>query len=441
MKFLFKILLLLTFNLSLICTLQGQEVNILHSGADPSGSSDNSTIINKLIDSLYAVGGGVLVVPEGKYLLHDAIILKSNIHLKGENMDKSIFFRQENEGNWANTKNQALITTVPSTINKNITLENIGVDGRFAKNATGAKGGICLRNCTNSSIRNVSTTNTWHGVAFYDFKGENSQNTISGVVSQNAHAFTSKNNSGRPRGILTMDNGSKVIGSKSIGAGTGFFADGNNITFIGNHAENWFEDNGYYLIVNDLTVLNCSAKGGPSPEKGFGSGFAIAYKKGALIENSIAENCSNYGFRIHVPQSETQLINNKALGCGIGFGIETASHPFPEVSNQLFFSKNIAVESGLHGFLFRQMSNSEVVNNKAVNGNQRGVTLSTRGAFALKEFVSNTTFKENECTDTQATKTQLYGFYDFSVNQIEQVEKRGKNNLIQHKSKTGIDEF
>jgi hypothetical protein len=424
-----------------ISTLQAQEVNVLNFGIDPSGQSDNSARVNQLIDSLYSTGGGTLIFPAGTYLLHDAILLKSNIQLKGLSREESIFFRKANEGNWSTSKRQALITTDPAFANVNISVENICVDGNFEKNSTGAKGGICMRNCANSTVKNVFTKNTWHGVAFYDFKGNNSGNIIEGVISENAHAFTSKNNSGRPRGILTTDNGSRVLNSKSIGAGTGFYANGRNMSFLGNHAESWFEDNGFYLIVDDLIVTDCYAKGGLTPETGFGSGFVIAYKKGALIENSIAVNCSNYGFRIHVPQSETRLINNKAIGCGIGFGIETASYPYPEVSNQLLFEKNLAAGSGLNGFLFRQMSNSEVRNNQAINGNQRGVTLSTRGAIALKEYLSNNIFEGNECIDNQDKKTQLYGLYDFSVSQIKQTEKKGKNNRIIHSSKTGYDEF
>jgi len=424
-----------------ICNLPAQQINILNFGADPSGLTDNAKIINQLIDSLSTNGGGIIFVPKGTYLLHDAILLKSNIQFKGLNIEESVFFRKANEGHWKSSKHQALITTDPSQTNTNISVENICIDGNFEKNSTGAKGGICLRNCSNSSVKNVSTKNTWHGIAFYDFKGENSNNTIERVFSENAHAFTSKNNFGRPRGIFTTDNGSKIIDSKSIGAGTGFYANGKDIALTGNHAENWFEDNGFYLIVDRLTVSNCSAKGGPTPEKGFGSGFAIAYKKGALIENSFAENCSNYGFRIHVPQSETKLINNKAKGCGIGFGIETASHPFPEVSDDLYLEGNSAEESGLNGFLFRQMVNSTIINNRAINGNQRGVTLSTRGAISLKEYLSNNLFEGNECIDNQVKKTQLYGLFDFSVKQIKQPEKKGENNRIKHKSKNGLDEF
>ncbi len=441
MKIRFKRYFLLLIALCIVCTSKAQELNVVDFGADAKGNVDNSKLVNRLIDSLSSTGGGIIFFPNGRYLIHDAIIVKSNIQLKGESKEGSIFYREANAGNWGNTKNQALITTDPSQINENILVESIGVDGNFEKNATGAKGGICLRNCSNSTVKNVYTKNTWHGIAFYDFKGNDSGNLIDGVISENAHSFTTKNNSGRPRGILTTDNGSRVIGSKSIGAGTGFYASGEDISFIGNHAENWFEDNGFYLIVDNLIVLNCSAKGGSTPDKGFGSGFAIAYKRGALIENSIAENCSNYGFRIHVPQSETRLMNNKAIGCGIGFGIETASHPYPEVADQLLFENNSAESSGLNGFLFRQMSNSEVINNRAVNGNQRGVTLSTRGGIALKEYLTNNIFRENECIDNQAKKTQLYGFYDFSVNQIPQSEKKGKNNRIQHKSQNGLDEF
>ncbi len=425
----------------LVSTIQAQQVDILDFGADPNGIEDNSLIINQLIDSLSSNGGGIILIPKGTFLLNESIILKSNILLKGINQEESLLFRNPLEGNWKQNKNQALITTNPMIDNENIQVENLCINGNFEKNSNGAKGGICLRNCSNSSIRSIHTKNTWHGVAFYDFKGDDSGNLIESVFSENAHAFTTKSNSGRPRGILVNDNGSTVLNSISINAGTGFYASGKNISFNGNHAENWFEDNGFYLIVDDLTVSNCSAKGGETPEKGFGSGFAVAYRNGALIENSIAENCSNYGFRIHVPQSNTKFINNKAIGCGIGFGIEIASHPYPEVCDQLVFQGNLADGSGLNNFLFRQMTNSKVFKNIAKNGNQRGVTLSTRGGIALKEYLFNNVFDQNECIDTQAKKTQLYGLYDFSVNHIKGEKKKGENNLIQHNSKNGLDEF
>lgn len=421
--------------------LQAQEVNILDFGADPSGKFENSDLINKLVDSLSTSGGGTVYVPKGKYLLNDAILLKSNISLKGENSNETIFFRDSVKGGWSISKAQGLITTNPAAANHNIHVSHVQVNGNFKKKASRGKAGIALRNCSKSSIKDVQTFNTWHGVAFYDFKGDDSQNIIDRVISTNAHTFTSKDNSGRPRGILSVDPGSKILNSKSFNAGTGFYAYGKNITLEGNHAEGWFEDNGYYLIVDNLTVKNCSAKGGPSPEKGYGSGFAIGYKKGALIENNLAENCDNYGFRIHVPQSNTKLINNRAIGCGNGFGIETASHPYPEVSSDIYMEGNLAQNSGIHGFLFRQMENSQVLNNKAINGNQRMLTLSTRGAIALKDYLKNNTFSNNICEDNQNKKTQLYGLYDFSVNDIKSASKKGKNNKIKHKSKSGKDVF
>lgn len=414
---------------------------MLDFGADPLGESDNSLLINALVDSLSKSGGGTIYVPSGKYLLNDAIILKSTIILTGESSEKTVFFRDPDQGNWANTKAQALITTSPTSVNESIIVENLKVDARFKKRELNGKGGVCLRNAKNSRVSNVRTFNTWHGVAFYGYKGEESNNLIEGVIATNAQAFTTNENSGRSRGILTTDFGSQVKNTSSINAGTGFYANGKNITFINCHAENWFTDNGYYLIVDNLKVLNCTAKGGPSPAEGFGSGFAIAYKKNGLIENSQAINCSNYGFRIHVPQSETTLINNTATGCGIGFGIEVASHPYPEVSDQITLRNNTADQSGLHGFLFRQMTNSTVTGNKAINGNQRGVTLSTRGAIALKEYLEGNTFSKNECFDNQHKKTQTYGFYDFSKIHIKSEAKKGKNNKIKHSSSSGIDVF
>jgi len=421
--------------------LNAQVINALSNGADPTGQKDNSEILNRVIDSLSLNGGGTILIPTGKYLLNNAVILKSNIHLKGEGFENSHLFRDPKKGNWEKTKAQGLITTDPARNNENIMVSNLSVDADYQKDEENAKGGICLRNCKSSTIKDVRTIHTWHGVAFYDFKGEISNNLIDNVHSIKAQAFTTKNNSGRPRGILTTDPGSKVINSKSTKAGTGFYAYGRNITFENCKAEFWFTDNGYYLIVDNLTVKNCEALGGTSPEKGFGSGFAIGYKKGALIENNLAENCDNYGFRIHVPQSDTRLINNRAVGCGNGFGIENASHPFPEVCSNIYMKGNVALNSGIHGFLFRQMVDSEIIKNRAINGNQRMLTLSTRGAFALKDYLADNTFIDNYCEDNQSKKTQLYGFYDFSVNDIKSSSKKGINNTIIHRSKSGKDVF
>lgn len=433
------LLFLLAAQISL--TSFSQSLNVKDFGADPSGRMDNSSLLNALIDSLSRSGGGTVFVPSGNYLLDDAIVLKPNICLKGQGPDKTIFIRNVFSEAWSKTKAQAILTTDPSTINENVTVENLQVDAKYSKNELNGKGGVCLRNTRNSKILNVHTTNTWHGVAFYDYKGDSSNNLIENVVSTNAHAFSVAGNTGRPRGVLTNDFGSQVKNTKSINAGTGFYANGKNITLINCHAENWFIDNGFYLIVDNLKVSDCSALGGPSPSEGFGSGFAIAYKRNGLIENCTATNCSNYGFRIHVPQSELTLTNNSAIGCGIGFGIETASHPFPEVSDRIHLINNIAENSGLNGFLFRQMTNSVVSGNKAINGNQRGLTLSTRGAIALKEYLSENTFSDNDCIDNQGKKTQIYGLYDYSKSQITNQEKRGKNNKITHSSKNGIDDF
>src|SRR5690606_16809064 len=115
--------------------------------------------------------------------------------------------------------------------------------------------------------------------------------------------------------------------------------------------------------------------------------------------------------------------------------------PFPEVSDQLEIINNTAENSGLNGFLFRQMTNSTINGNKAINGNQRGVTLSMRGAIALKDYLKGNTVVNNECIDNQRKKTQIYGLYDFSKNQIKSEVKKGKSNRIKHSSKNGIDEF
>lgn len=413
--------------------------NLLDHGGDNAGMADNSGLINQLIDSLYKQGGGILYLPDGDYRIDTAIILKSSVALWGESLNSTIF-RSPLDGNWTSSPHQGLITTSRQGKNIDIEIKNISVNGNYKKNEIRAKAGIALRNCQNCKVSQVNTFNTWHGIAFYDNDDSLSNNLIENCKVVNAHANTTKNNQGRPRGILVNDSGAKVVSSQSFASGTGFYANGENIQFIDCYAEGWFNDNGFYLIVKNLKVKSCVAKAAESVSAGFGSGFAIAYREDALVEDCIAINCSNYGFRIHVPQSNSTFRNNKAIGCGIGFGIETASFPYPNVSKNLVFYDNESKESGLYGFLFRQMEDSSVERNTAIDNNQRGITRSTRGGIALKEHVDNNVFTGNVCVDTQEKPTQIYGLYDYSVEIIKNPVQKGENIII-HRSTTGTDLF
>lgn len=78
MKRTFTLLLLVT--IPLLINSQTVWTNIVNHGADPSGKTKCTVIINNLIDSLAGSGGGTLFFPAGTFLT-GPVILKSNITL------------------------------------------------------------------------------------------------------------------------------------------------------------------------------------------------------------------------------------------------------------------------------------------------------------------------------------------------------------------------
>ena len=433
------------------------EINVSTKEIKPNDGIDDAGRINQLINSMK---GGVLYFPNGTYNISAPILLKSGITLKGKSRAGVIFKQTGSVGKWEGFAEQGIVTTNPNLQNNNVHVISITVQGIYKKaideHHGGGKGGVCLRNCRNSSVEFVTTYDTWHGVAMYDysFADKNSNNVISNVKAVRANSHSQKGNSGRPRGILMNTPHSLVKGSIAFACGTGFFASGDDITLRECKAENWTIDNGYYIMVNNVTVMNCMAVAGPGSKQGLGSGIVIAYSKGGVVQNCKAKNCSNYGFRIHVPQSDLKLSYNLAEKCGIGFGIENASHEYPEMCKNLSFIDNTSLFSNLQGFLFRQMEYSVVTGNIARNNNQKGITLATRGGMSIANYCFNNKFEDNTCDDDQVKKTQLFGLYDYNKNTGDVVTQtagdaarsaakavRKSNNIIKHKSRYGQDYF
>jgi hypothetical protein len=51
---------------------------------DASGDSDASGVLQKMIDSCHALGGGVAYLPEGRYALHTPVVIRKGVTLRGE---------------------------------------------------------------------------------------------------------------------------------------------------------------------------------------------------------------------------------------------------------------------------------------------------------------------------------------------------------------------
>ncbi|RAJ10524.1 parallel beta helix pectate lyase-like protein [Chitinophaga skermanii] len=413
-------------------------ISVSQKGIVPNDNKDDADKINQLIAS--APANSTLLFSDGTYNIGSPIILKSNITIKGTNPNTVIFRQTGSIANWQKNSAQGIITTSQNIVNDNVHVTNITVKGIYttpiSEAGSGGKGGICMRNCTNSSVKNVSTSDTWHGVAFYDNKGNaKTGNLIENAIVTRALSNSQPGNSGRPRGILMNSPYGVVKGCTSSNSGTGYFLGGTGIEISDCKALNWTVDNGYYIMVENCVVRDCQAITGSSSNQGKGSGFTIAYQKGGLVENCKAQNCGNYGFRIHVPQSNLTLRNNIATNCGIGFGIENASHPYPEMCDNLQFIGNQAIGNNLQGFFFRQMMNSKVENNTAKNNNQKGINARNRGAITLQNYTYGNIIEDNVCEDTQTKKTQLFGLYDYNKGNYQKAAVQQNNTLMRSATK------
>lgn len=61
----------------------GPTINAVSLGADPSGTLDSSTPVQRGVGLLSILGGGTLEFPDGTYLMSPTIVVASNIRLKG----------------------------------------------------------------------------------------------------------------------------------------------------------------------------------------------------------------------------------------------------------------------------------------------------------------------------------------------------------------------
>lgn len=438
-------------------------IDVTKHGAIPGDKRDDSRVLQQLIDKLPA-SGGTLYFPLGEYTLQSPIVLKSNVKLEGAGIGKTVLLQAGSVQTWSRVPEQAVITTNVNLRNENVSVANLTLKGIYVnpigEKGSGAKGGICLRNCINSTVESVRTSDTWHGVAFYDFKMKEAKsgNVIRQVTVERALSNSQPGNKGRPRGILINTPFGVVENSVTRNCGTGFFAGGEGISLLKNKAYSWTVDNGYYIMADNLNMDACEAYGGTAARQGLGSGITIAYSKGGKVKNCIVKYCSNYGYRIHVPQSDLLLENNLAERCGIGFGIENASHKYPEMSRNIQFLYNKSIANNMQGFLLRQLEGAVLRGNQVLNNNQKGVSRSNMGGISLGDHCFDNVIEDNDVNDTQSKKTQLYGLYDASMNKATNAKgaavqqnavrsagssqaARSRSNTIKHKSKYGRDVF
>lgn len=124
---------------------------------------DDHVEINEAIDYINSIGGGIVHLKNGTYLISDAIIVHSNTILEGENKNSTIVKLEANTDELINLIENANRTNPGNT---NVTLGNFAIDAnKYNQTVPGGSGyHDCIdfryiNNCTISGMKLLSTKN------------------------------------------------------------------------------------------------------------------------------------------------------------------------------------------------------------------------------------------------------------------------------------------
>jgi hypothetical protein len=104
------------------------------------------------------------------------------------------------------------------------------------------------------------------------------------------------------------------------------------------------------------------------------------------------------------------------------------------------FIGNSAVVCRQSGFKFIRQQAAVISNNIAIDNNQAGVTVQTRGGISLDAYCLNNVVQGNICYDTQGVPTQTFGLYSYPAS-VSGAGSENTGNRFEHKSINGTDVF
>lgn len=152
---------------------QGTTINVKDAGAKGDGRSDDAPAINKAIATLTAKGGGTLYIPQGTYMLTSTtgsnnvlIVPKSNIHIKGDGIDKTIL--KVSDGLNAKFPGGFNVifssTSDPREVINNFSVEQLTIDENGSNNITAnvkryKNAGVGVRYGSNITVSLVKVVN------------------------------------------------------------------------------------------------------------------------------------------------------------------------------------------------------------------------------------------------------------------------------------------
>jgi polygalacturonase len=335
---------------SVVNGTEGLYISVKDYGAVGDGIVDDTAAIQQALDT-----GGRIYFPSGTYLITETLLVDSDTYIFGEGAEASIIKEGGNTADFSIALLQN--TNHASTLgNSDIVIEHIGFLGKSvtpipSEEATASNrglGGVLLRYCTNSTVRNCNFKYGNFGVNISEDRAGFStafNNKIEQCFVFSMQSWIETGNSGHARGILATTTGTTVNDCISSNCATGYYIGFKNGTLNNCLANSWTVDNGFYIIAENGTFVNCRALGNVQ-----GSGFAIAYSFGNKFVNCLADNCGNMGFRIHAPEHDTQFTNCSAVNCGYGFRAENTITLTPTSITATANKVYITLPSG-HGFI------------------------------------------------------------------------------------------
>ena len=432
--------------------INGAIFNVLDYGAVGNGIADDAVAINAAVTAA-AVNGGIVFLPTGTYAVSAPILLKSNVTLQGEGAEATIVKQIGTVANWDSiTTSSGVITTLVANEYENICVEGLKLQGLYVTpipdgSANYAVNGISLANTWNSTVKDCTVVDSGTGIIIYGI--------VTGVVNYNnfivdstvrrAKSWIEAGNSGTPRGITIATAHSSIQNCVVDDSHTGFYVAVDYGNYVNCRASRWTDD-GYYVNANNCTFTNCYAIGNTTRAGASGSGFAVNPSSGHIFTSCVAMRCPNAGVRFRhagpLAPRYNKLIGCYFYDCGYGFLDDmTDADAYPDATAAFnVFVDNQAIQCQQSGFKFIRQQSSVINNNVAVNNNQAGVSIQTRGGISLDEYCLNNVVQGNVCYDTQGVPTQTFGLYNYPAS-VSGALAENTGNRFEHKSVNGVDLF
>ena len=326
--------------------------NVQDYQADPTGSDANAATtrqgIQNAIDAAVASGnpGGVVYLPQGTYVVDNAINLKSGIILRGAGYN-TVIKKKSSSGSFTILRDGA------GQVQK-VTIENLRIDGNKSGGQTetiateAAQGGIHLYSgATENIIRNIWVENTMHSGIYLGGAG----NTVVDCTIKNIG--TGGNTLGKS-GIVTDNSGSSTLLARNV---------------ISNVAEIGLAifSGGTASAVSDNRIDNCGV-----------AGIHVLGSNCVTITGNTVSTCRGAGLLIGAAVGVT---SNPSNSCAISMNTVSGTTGTPghgiylNQGNYHSVFANVTTGNTGTGVIFTNITYSSVTGN-VVSGNAAGFTTS-----------------------------------------------------------------